>query len=429
LQGAGGTVVGNVAAGALNGTSTEAVNGSQLFATNQTVAGNTADITNIDGRVTVNEGAIASLQDTGVMYDDATRARATLAGAGGTIVTNVAAGELSAGSTDAVNGSQLFATDQAVAALDTRVTQNEGDISDNSTAIGNIQVTTGNLDSRITQNQTDITNLDGQATVNAGNITNLDGRVTANESAITSLQDTGAVDTLDSRVTENESDIADNSTAIANIQATTGNIDGRVTQNQTDITSLDGRVTVNEDDIDLVSGRVDTNENDIANIDTRVTSNEADIANVQMQVDAVPVGYVSNGDGVTPSAAPTNTVAFDGAGGGSVQLKNVSDGELSASSTDTVNGRQLNSTNLRVDQNTAEIDNVRNNLTGSTVAAVQYSDPDDPAASNGGSITNDVTLVGADRGSTVALHNVADGTLANDAANVGQMQAGLASVM
>jgi trimeric autotransporter adhesin len=42
-------------------------------------------------------------------------------GAGGATGTDVAGGQLSATSTDAVNGSQLFSTNQAVAALDTRV--------------------------------------------------------------------------------------------------------------------------------------------------------------------------------------------------------------------------------------------------------------------------------------------------------------------
>ncbi|QQN73519.1 YadA-like family protein [Croceicoccus sp. YJ47] len=49
--------------------------------------------------------------------------------------------------------------------------------------------------------------------------------------------------------------------------------------------------------------------------------------------------------------------------------------------------------------------------------------------SNGGTITNDVTLVGADDTAPVALHNVANGTLANDAVNVGQMEAAMAGTM
>ena len=60
---------------------------------------------------------------------------------------------------------------------------------------------------------------------------------------------------------------------------------------------------------------------------------------------------------------------------------------------------------------------------------MQYSDPGAPTVSNGGTITNDVTLVGANPAAPVVLHNVANGTLANDAANIGQLQSGLASTL
>ena len=55
--------------------------------------------------------------------------------------------------------------------------------------------------------------------------------------------------------------------------------------------------------------------------------------------------------------------------------------------------------------------------------------PDAPTVSNGGTITNDVALIGANGAAPVGLHNVAAGTLANDAVNVGQLQSGLASAM
>ena len=207
------------------------------------------------------------------------------------------------------------------------------------------------------------------------------------------------------------------------------NLDGRVTVNEGDIANLDGRVTVNEGDIANLDTRVTTNEGDIATIDNRVTANETSITNIQVQLDNVPVTYVSDADGMTPSAVPTDTAAFVGASGGAVRVTNVDDGNLSATSTDAVNGSQLFATNQQVAQNTADITTINNNLAGSTVVAVQYSDPDNPTVSNGGTITNDVTLVGADASAPVVLHNVADGMLANDAANFGQLQAGLSNVM
>ena len=371
LEGADGTTVTNVAAGNVSDGSTDAVNGSQLFDTNEAVAENAADID--------------VLEDTAVQYDDATQSTVTFGGADGTTLTNVADGELSADSSDAVNGSQLFETNQQVAEntadivdLDGRVTQNETDIADLDTRVDNQQVTIDNFDNRITQNETDIDNIDARVTVNEGDI----------------AQNATDIENIDARVTVNEGDIA---------------------QNTTDIANIDGRVTVNE--------------GDISNLDVRVTDNSTSITVLQEQVANVPVGYVSDADGTTPSDAPTDTVALISASGGAATLTNVAEGTLADGSTDAVNGSQLFATNQQVGQNTQDIETINNNLEGSTVVAVQYSDPDDPTRSNGGTITNDVTLVGADPDAPVALHNVADGTLANDAVTLGQLQTGLEAVM
>ncbi|RON50498.1 hypothetical protein BK666_05055 [Pseudomonas frederiksbergensis] len=138
----------NVAAGVLNATSTDAVNGSQLFAASQNTAtalGGGAAVnattgawtapsystnsisvngTNTGPLVSTNVGAAltnlnTSLTNTAavaVKYDDAsTKTQVTFNPAGTSVkLTNVAAGTLNGTSTDAVNGSQLFATNQTV---------------------------------------------------------------------------------------------------------------------------------------------------------------------------------------------------------------------------------------------------------------------------------------------------------------------------
>src|SRR5690606_13374867 len=168
----------NVAAGQITDLSTDAINGSQLFATNEKVSQNTTDIANLDGRVTTIEGDLVDLGDTitdinngagikyfhanstladsqavgtdsvaigpnaiannegdialgcgsvteaavatanvsigGVVYDfdgDAPTSTVSVGAVGAErTITNVAAGRLSDSSTDAVNGSQLHAT-------------------------------------------------------------------------------------------------------------------------------------------------------------------------------------------------------------------------------------------------------------------------------------------------------------------------------
>jgi autotransporter adhesin len=96
----------NVAAGGLSANSTDAVNGSQLYATNQNVAlalANSANALNINAN--------------GVAYDDGTHSAVTLnSGGAAAALHNVADGTVAAGGTDAVNGGQLFVVSQTATA-------------------------------------------------------------------------------------------------------------------------------------------------------------------------------------------------------------------------------------------------------------------------------------------------------------------------
>ncbi len=58
------------------------------------------------------KSATSGMSENAIVYDDATLAKATLGGANGTVLTNVGAGLVAAGSMDAVNGSQLYALQQ-----------------------------------------------------------------------------------------------------------------------------------------------------------------------------------------------------------------------------------------------------------------------------------------------------------------------------
>nr|WP_298152069.1 YadA-like family protein [uncultured Pseudoxanthomonas sp.] len=104
-------------------------------------------------------------------------------------ITHVAAGRLSATSTDAVNGSQLYATNQAIDALDGRVTTVEGDVA-------NLTETVGGFDSRITNVEGDVANLTETVNTFDGRITNVqngaDGMFqVSQEGAITKPAPTG----------------------------------------------------------------------------------------------------------------------------------------------------------------------------------------------------------------------------------------------
>ncbi|EPJ2544711.1 ESPR-type extended signal peptide-containing protein, partial [Escherichia albertii] len=101
-------IITNVADGSLATGSTDAVNGSQLKTTNDNVTTNTTNITNL-------QDAVDGLGDDALQWDSGKTAFSAAHGASTTSkITNVADGSLAAGSTDAVNGSQLKTTNDNV---------------------------------------------------------------------------------------------------------------------------------------------------------------------------------------------------------------------------------------------------------------------------------------------------------------------------
>lgn len=402
--------IGNVAAGTLSATSTDAVNGSQLFATNDRLDTTIASLAGFDTRITANTDGLAALRLSALQYDNAARDRITLAGAAGTVLANVGAGTLSATSTEAVNGSQLFATNLQVAATTSAIAQigngsagpvrystpgapttpNGGTVTNDLTLVGTgtdavalHNVAAGTL----AAGSTDAVN-GGQLNTTNQAVAALDNRVTAGEGRITTLEtnvanNSGAITAIDARVT-------DNSTAITNLQ---NNAAGTNT-------------TVN-------------------NLTTQVTSNTNAITNLQTQVGNQPLKYADAATPTTPNGGTlTDDATLVGASGGAVGLHNVRAGALVAGSTDAVNGGQLAETNAQVAANTSAITTLSNVVAGSTVSAVQYSNPGSPTTPNGGIRTNDVTLVGVNAAAPVGLHNVANGVVAagsTDAVNGGQL--------
>ena len=121
-------------------------------------------------------------------------------------ISGVAAGEVSSTSTDAINGSQLHQTNENVAALDKRVTQNEADIATNK--------------ANIAQNAADI----------AANKANI-------------AQNAADIATNKANIAQNAADIAQNKADIAQNKADIAQNKADIAQNKTDIKNLDNRVT------------------------------------------------------------------------------------------------------------------------------------------------------------------------------------------
>ena len=141
------SIITNVADGTISDSSFDAVNGSQLKATQDDVDANTTSITNLSNDVAGNTTNITNLQDAvdglgddALQWDSGKTAFSAKHGANATSkITNVTAGDLTAGSTDAVNGSQLKATQDNVDANTTSITNLSNDVAGNTTNITNLQ--------------------------------------------------------------------------------------------------------------------------------------------------------------------------------------------------------------------------------------------------------------------------------------------------
>lgn len=189
----------NIKAGTISATSTDAVNGSQLKATNDDVEANTANIATNTSNIATNTASIATnttnitnltdsvgdLKDDALLWNDAKNAFSAAHDKDTTSkITNVKDGDLTAGSTDAVNGSQLKTTNDAVATNTTNIATNTSNIATNTSNISTLTETVTNLGEDALKWDKDsgvFTAAHGNNT--ASKITNiLDGTVTATSS-------------------------------------------------------------------------------------------------------------------------------------------------------------------------------------------------------------------------------------------------------
>ncbi|EAX3806194.1 hypothetical protein A0J77_16065 [Salmonella enterica] len=461
----------NLAAGTLAADSTDAVNGSQLFDTNEKVDQNTADITaNTDSinqntaDITANTDSInqnttdiaanttsinqnttdiatnttninslsdsvTTLTDDALLWDAASGAFSAKHNGSDSKITNLAAGTLAADSTDAVNGSQLFATNENVsqnttdiAANTTNINQNTADITTNTNSIN--QNTTD-----IATNTTNINNLSDSITTLTDDALLWDadsGTFSASRSGsaskITNLAaGTLAADSTDavngSQLYETNQKVDQNTSAIADINTSNTNLSSdNLSWNETtsSFSASHGSSTTNkitnvaagelsEESTDAVNGsqlfetneKVDQNTTDIAANTTNITQNSTAIENLNTSVSDINTSIT----GLTDNALlwDEDTGAFSANHGGSTsKITNVAAGALSEDSTDAVNGSQLYETNQKVDQNTSAIADINTSITNLGTDALSWDDEEGAfSASHGTSGTNKITNVAA----------------------------------
>ncbi|HHZ6688588.1 TPA: ESPR-type extended signal peptide-containing protein [Escherichia coli] len=346
----------NVTAGELSDTSTDAVNGSQLKATKDDVAANTTNITNLTGEVAGNTTSITNLTDTvnnlgedALKWDDAAGAFTAAHGTNATNkITNVTAGELSDTSTDAVNGSQLKATKDDVAANTTNITNLTSEVAGNTTSITNLTDTVTNLG----EDALKWDDAAGAFTAAHGtNATNKITNVTAGELSDTSTDAVNGsqLKTTNDNVATNTTNIATNTTNITNLTDAVDSLgDDSLLWNKaagafsaahgTDATSKITNVTAGElsdTSTDAVNGsQLKTTNDNVATNTTNIATNTTNITNLTDTVNNLGEDALKWDDAAGAFTAAHGTNATN-------KISNVQAGIVSSDSTDAINGSQL----------------------------------------------------------------------------------------
>ncbi|MBS4117949.1 trimeric autotransporter adhesin SadA [Salmonella enterica subsp. enterica serovar Jerusalem] len=433
----------NLAAGTLAADSTDAVNGSQLFDTNEKVDQNTADITaNTDSinqntaditanTTSINQNttdiatnttninslsdSVTTLTDDALLWDAASGAFSAKHNGNDSKITNLAAGTLAADSTDAVNGSQLFATNENVSQNTTDIAANTTNINQNTTDIATNTTNINNLSDSITTLTDDALLWDAASGTfsasrsgSASKITNLAAGTLAADS--TDAVNGSQLYETNQRVDQNTSAIADINTSITNLSSdnlswneTTSSFSASHGSSTTNKITNVAAGELSEESTDAVNGsqlfetneKVDQNTTDIAANTTNITQNSTAIENLNTSVSDINTSIT----GLTDNALlwDEDIGAFSANHGGSTsKITNVAAGALSEDSTDAVNGSQLYETNQKVDQNTSAIADINTSITNLGTDALSWDDEEGAfSASHGTSGTNKITNVAA----------------------------------
>ncbi|MGA4011818.1 YadA family autotransporter adhesin [Ralstonia nicotianae] len=347
----------NLADGTLSATSTEAVTGRQLNATN-------TNITNLQNTVNnISSGSVGLVQQSAAGKDitvakdldgeavDFSGKKLSDSTTFSRKLTGVAEGTLSATSTDAVSGKQLYTTNQNLSTTNQNLADTNKSLAETNK---NVSATT-----------TNITNL--QNTVN--NISS--GSVGLVQQSAAGKDITVAKDLDGEAVDFSGKKLSDSTTFSRKL---TGVAEGTLSATSTDAVSGKQLYTTNQNLSTTNQNLADTNKS-LAETNKNVSATTTNITNLQNTVNNISSGSAGL---VQQSAAGKDiTVAKDLDGDAvdfsgkklsdsttfSRKLTGVAEGALSATSTDAVSGKQLYTTNQNVSKLSANVTDVSDSVT------------------------------------------------------------------
>ncbi|HDW2447450.1 TPA: YadA-like family protein [Escherichia coli] len=364
----------NMAAGLILPGSTEAINGSQLHALSASVAARLGAGAGVNGDGSINAPsyklksgtynnvgeALLGIDNDTLHWDKtegAFSASYIVKNADGSPkssiaqnkIINVAKGTISATSTDVVNGSQLYDLQQdALLWNGTAFSAAHG--SDTTSKITNVAKGTVSATSTDVVNGSQLYDLQQDALLWNGTAFSA-AHGTEATSKITNVEDGTISDTSKdavngSQLKETKDDVATNTANIAT--------------NTTDIATNTANIADNTADIATNTTDIATNTANIATNTTDIATNTADIATNASSITTLNADV----DTLEKDALLWNGTAFSAKHGteATSKITNVTAGDLTAGSTDAVNGSQLKTTNDNVSTNTTNITNLTDSV-------------------------------------------------------------------
>ncbi|EFH5816899.1 TPA: YadA-like family protein [Escherichia coli] len=345
----------NMAAGDISTTSTDAINGSQLYAISKSVADNLGGgaTVNAQGVVTspnyrLKSGifgtvgdALTGLDNNTLQWDSLKKAYSAAHGTDTTsTITNVKDGAISDTSKDAVNGSQLKTTNDNVATNTANITTNTNSINTLTDSVGDLK------DDALLWNGTAFSAAHGtDATSKITNVTA--GDLTAGS---TDAVNGSQLKTTNDAVAANTTNIATNTTNITNLTDAVDSLgDDSLLWNATagafsaaHGTEATSKIT-NVKDGDLTAGSTDavngsqlkTTNDAVAANTTNIATNTTNITNLTDAVDSL------GDDSLLWNATAGAFSAKHGTNGTDSKITNLLAGTVSSDSTDAINGSQL----------------------------------------------------------------------------------------
>ncbi|MCN7051330.1 YadA-like family protein [Escherichia coli] len=399
----------NMAAGLIQPGSTEAINGSQLHALSASVAARLGAGAGVNGDGSVNAPsyklksgiynnvgeALLGIDNDTLHWDKtegAFSASYIVKNADGSPkssiaqnkIINVAKGTISATSTDVVNGSQLYDLQQdALLWNGTAFSAAHG--SDTTSKITNVAKGTVSATSTDVVNGSQLYDLQQDALLWNGTAFSA-AHGTEATSKITNVEDGTISDTSKdavngSQLKETKDDVATNTANIADNTADIATNTANIADNTTDIATNTANIATNTTDIATNTANIADNTADIATNTTDIATNTANIADNTANIATNTTDIATNTADIATNASSITTLnadvdtlekdallwngtAFSAKHGteATSKITNVTAGDLTAGSTDAVNGSQLKTTNDNVSTNTTNITNLTDSV-------------------------------------------------------------------